>query len=94
VLETLKSTSQLDDLEGYLQQANDYLSEDISAALRLDDISLVEQNVTWVKQLFNHRNLPNHFFKMYFGTFSDAVQRHLGAVGRPIIEWVAEMIKD
>ena len=94
VLETLKSTSRLDDLDGYLQQANDYLSEDISAALRLDDISLVEQNVTWVKQLFTHRNLPNHFFKMYLGSFSDAVQRHLGAAGRPIIEWMAEMIKD
>jgi MerR family transcriptional regulator, light-induced transcriptional regulator len=94
ILETLKSTSRLDDLDDYLQQANDYLSEDISAALRLDDISLVEQNVTWVKQLFNHRNLPIHFFKMYLGAFSDAVQRHLGTVGRPIIEWVAEMIKD
>jgi MerR family transcriptional regulator, light-induced transcriptional regulator len=94
VLDELRAMSGFDKFIEYLQQANDHLSQDMIAALTLGDITLVEQNMIWVERLLGHRNIPNHIFKRYLAAYRDSIQRHLGAGGDPIIEWMSDLIKD
>lgn len=76
-----------------IRTANDHLAQDISAALTLGDISLLETNIEWVEQLIVHHHLPASLLVEYLQAYHDAAQTYLDESGLPIIDWLASVIK-
>ena len=70
-----------------IQEASEFLIEDISAALRLGDLDLLNYNLDWIQGLIRNRNIETEELQGYLSSFSGAVIEHLGEVGKPIVEW-------
>jgi len=74
--------------ERIFQEVNNFLSQDILAALFLGDMNLLGSNVEWVKNLLGHRDVSQELIFDYLETYAEAARSHLAETGRPIIEWL------
>jgi DNA-binding transcriptional MerR regulator len=77
----------------YFQEANDYLAEDIIAALSLGDLSLAGSNITWVESLMANRDVSDELLVNYLLAYYHAAQTHLDKPGLPVIDWLASIIQ-
>jgi DNA-binding transcriptional MerR regulator len=71
-----------------LQEANDHLSDDIIAALKLGDINILETELAWVEGLLSHRDLPQGLYEKYVNAYTAAAQQVLGDSGQSILSWL------
>ena len=76
-----------------IQSANDYLMQDLIAALSLGDLSLLQPNLEWVEGLIANRDIAGELLIEYLQAHHDALQTHLDERGLPIIDWLASHIK-
>ena len=88
VKQAFGSDLSLDDIE----QANEFLANDIIAALSLGDLSLLGSNLEWVHDLIANRSFPKEVLFNYLKAYSDAAQPILDETGQPIIDWLASII--
>jgi hypothetical protein len=75
----------------HLEFANEYLARDIKAALKLGDIGLAGEELSWIEALLENRDVPPEFLYGYMQFYQQALEKHLDERGKPILEWV-EMI--
>lgn len=80
--------------ERIFQEVNNFLSQDINAALFLGDMKLLGTNVEWVKNLLGHRNLPEDLISEYLSAYAAAASAHLPQSSRPVLDWLTAMTKD
>lgn len=78
----------------YLKNANHDLGDNIEAALRLGDITLLDANLEWVHGLLMnyHYRMPPEAMQPYLAAYHRAVQTHLDERGKPIADWFANMV--
>jgi len=77
----------------YFQDANDYLAQDIIAALSLGDVSLVGSTMEWVERLMSNRDIPGDLWLDYLLAYRDAAQANLDEHGLAIMDWLTSMIR-
>jgi methanogenic corrinoid protein MtbC1 len=76
-----------------IQEANEYLAQDMIAALTLGDLSLIQSNVEWVENLISNHDVPGDLLFNYLLAYYEASQTNLDEPGDPIIEWLASIIQ-
>jgi methanogenic corrinoid protein MtbC1 len=74
--------------ERIFQEVNNFLSQDILAALFLGDMNLLGSNVEWVKNLLGYRELSQDLISDYLEAYAGAARSHLPETGRPITAWL------
>ena len=76
-----------------IQKANEYLAQDIIAALSLGDLSLVGFDLDWVKSLITQNGISGETLFNYLLAYYEATQAVLNEPGAPIIDWLASIIQ-
>jgi methanogenic corrinoid protein MtbC1 len=80
----------LDDIQG----ANEYLAQDIIAALSLGDLTLIKADLAWIESLITNHGGSSELLFNYLLAYYEAAQTHLGDPGDPIVEWLASIIQN
>jgi len=75
----------------YLQIANHYLAQDISAALSFGDMNYLGGELEWVEGLLENAQLSDDMLKDYLQSYYQAVQESLDERGRDIVDWMARV---
>ncbi len=76
----------------HLTVANTNLSRYITAALTLGDMDFLGFDIDWVKGLLDNYSLPPEMMRQYLETYSQIAEAHLNARGKPIIEWLNQLL--
>jgi len=79
----------------WIRVANDGLHNNITAALTLGDMNLLNANITWVRGLLHNFNadLPDQVVTQYLLAFRNAVERYLPITqSAPILDWFTAVI--
>jgi hypothetical protein len=88
--EGLKSSQQG---SNYFGIANQFLGNNILAALRLGNMDYLDGEIDWLVQLLKAHNLPIRIVYDYLGLYENVVNRQLSEQGKPIIEWLNRQVK-
>jgi DNA-binding transcriptional MerR regulator len=75
----------------HIAQANNYLTRNIAAALTFGDMSLLDQEITWLEGLFSNHHVPVNTLYRYLNIYYVAAKTHLLESGRPIVAWLAHI---
>lgn len=51
------------------------------SALAMDNLALVEGELTWVRQLLSHRGLPKNLFPIFLSRYMEGVEKSIGVTG-------------
>ncbi|HUM72182.1 MAG TPA: cobalamin B12-binding domain-containing protein, partial [Chloroflexota bacterium] len=76
----------------FLSEINGYFGRDISAALKLGDIDLLESNLDWLLVLIDNHGWPRELLTLYLRAYNTAVQTHLPMVGHPLRLWLQQTL--
>jgi len=79
---------------GFLQDANEYLAQDMLAALALGDMFLLGTNISWADNLLSHREFPEALILDYLEDYRNAAQMYLSESGHPILEWLETILQN
>lgn len=72
----------------YIANANQFLAQDIIAALTFGDITLLNENIAWIETLLTNYQRPVQSLKEYLAAYYQAVQGEMGKSGWLISEWL------
>lgn len=75
----------------HLEITNEYLARDIKAALKLGDIGLAGEELSWIEALLDSRNIPQEFLHSYMKYYRQALRKYLDERGQPIIDWIQKI---
>ena len=64
-----------------------FLSENITAALQLGDMSYVSAEVDWLKGLLQTHTTPPRQLLHFMNIYSGAVEKNINGQGKPILAW-------
>ncbi|MHC1781403.1 MAG: MerR family transcriptional regulator [Anaerolineaceae bacterium] len=67
--------------------ANLSIGNDLRAALELGDIEFLALDLRWINELLGSAPAAQALLRNYLGSYRRALQEHLGAVGKDLIEW-------
>jgi hypothetical protein len=70
---------------------NQELAANIIAALTLDDMALLEDEISWGKDLLVNRALPEATLSHYLKAYQRAAGVYLDERGQPILEGLAQL---
>jgi hypothetical protein len=70
---------------------NQELAANIRAALTLDDIALLRDEISWGKDLLVHHDLPETTLSHYLKAYQQAARVYLDERGQPIMEGLAQI---
>lgn len=76
----------------FLSEINGYFGRDISAALKLGDIELLEANLDWLLVLIDNHGWPRELLNVYLRAYNEAVQTHLPMAEHPLRDWLEQAI--
>lgn len=79
-------------VQSHLHQANQSLSQGISAALILGDMAYMGADISWVEELLYNHNVPTEQLEIYLRIYADAANQHLDSPGEPVKQWLASLI--
>jgi hypothetical protein len=71
-----------------MQSATNYLGDTIAAALQLGDMSMVDAEMDWTRNLLRGQRIPAKALSDYLNLYAEAVYTHINGTGKPIIEWI------
>jgi DNA-binding transcriptional MerR regulator len=77
----------------YIQGANEFLAQDIIAALSLGDLSFTWSDIEWAEELITHHGIPREIFFDYLLVYYEAAQAHLDEPAGPILDWLASIVQ-
>jgi len=78
--------------ESHLEIANEYLSRDISAALKFGDMGLLDEEITWIQNLLDYYEVPKERLFEYLAHYRKAVEIYIEDDGKPVLQWLDEII--
>lgn len=76
----------------HLQSANGHIGRDILAALTLDEISHLGNEISWVEGLLVNYGIPDDVLRNYMAVYLEVARALLDERGLPIINWLAATI--
>lgn len=76
-----------------INTVNQEFGNNIEAALRLGDLTMISSNLDWVQGLVlnNHRRLPETSLRQYLTAYHEAVKKEMDKRGAPILHWFEQM---
>ncbi len=86
----------LEDLSAIeLRNANEDLGNNLTAALTLGSMSVLDANIEWVQGLLvnYHYRMPAEMMKAYIQAYFEGVKLHLDGRGKPIRDWFEELTR-
>lgn len=75
-----------------VQSACESLSSNIAAALKLGDMTLLGEEITWVSEILQHRTRDGSYLKSFLQLYAEAMERQLGDDGRIVSEWFERLL--
>jgi MerR family transcriptional regulator, light-induced transcriptional regulator len=66
------------------------LAQNIIAALKLGDISLVNEDVEWISGLLANHKLDQEMLGRYFEIYNESAQKTLSQQGQPVLAWLQQ----
>lgn len=77
-----------------LTRANHAMADNISAALKLGDITLVAEDISWLEGLlFNYRVAPG-LLRHYLQAYRRALQNNLNERGEIVVAWMSRLLAE
>jgi DNA-binding transcriptional MerR regulator len=73
----------------HLQVANEHLEQGIRGALTFGDMSLLDHEIAWVRELLANRQIPTQALTRYLNVYAEAADELLDASCAPVVEWLA-----
>lgn len=77
----------------HLVNANRYMARNINAALSLGDMDYIGSELDWLKQLLANYQWPPGMLQRYLSTYHEASDLYLNGRGRPVVDWLAQIIQ-
>ena len=74
--------------EYHLEIANDFLGQDIQAALDLGDLNLLEHEKDWLAGLLQMHNIPRELLPEYLTLYKQAAEANLDQRGQQVVDWL------
>jgi DNA-binding transcriptional MerR regulator len=74
--------------------ANRYISHNIIAALSLGDMDYIGSELAWIKHLLANYQWPSGTLQRYLSAYHEASDLYLNGRGRPIVDWLAQIIQN
>ena len=71
-----------------LETANDYLGNELVAALELGGMDYQQMDMEWMGNLLGDQRASAALLPLYLTEYSRAVKKHLDAAGEPITAWL------
>jgi methanogenic corrinoid protein MtbC1 len=72
----------------YLETANQFLGDSLTATLELGNISYLSTDMRWLSNLFINHNLSVAILPVYLESYARAVQQVMGENGKTISDWL------
>ncbi len=66
----------------------EFFGNDIAAALQLGDLSLLDEELTWLRNLFAATAVPEQVLSTFLEIYARAVDQHINGSGKPIFDWI------
>jgi DNA-binding transcriptional MerR regulator len=76
--------------EYQLSIANEFIALDIQAALTFGKMDLIQPEFSWLEGLLVNHEVPLDLFHEYLSIYLQALEKHLGDRGQPIVDWIAQ----
>jgi methanogenic corrinoid protein MtbC1 len=73
--------------------ANMHMARNIMSALTLGDMDYIGIELAWVKQLLANYQWPDGSLERYLAAYHEAVDLYTNGSGRPIVDWLAQIIE-
>jgi len=80
--------------EHYLSHANNFLAQDITAALRLGDLNFIQPDLHWISKLLENFEMHPDLLTKYLEIYRQAVAAHLDEGAQPITAWLDMVIEN
>jgi methanogenic corrinoid protein MtbC1 len=80
--------------EYHLEIANEFLGQDIRAALTLGDMNFLEHEMDWLGGLLQFHDIPSELLPEYLSAYKKAVEAHLDQRRQPILDWLNSKISN
>ena len=74
--------------EGAMKTATEFLGRNIMAALQLGEISLVDDELDWVKTLIKSNHVPEVALIEYIKLYAKAVNANINGSGKFVSDWL------
>lgn len=74
--------------------ANMHMARNIVSALALGDMDYIGVELAWIRQLLANYQWPDGALERYLATYYEAVDLYINGSGRPIVEWLAQIIEN
>ena len=74
--------------------ANMHMARNIRSALRLGDMNFIYPELNWLEQLMSNYDWPTEILHQYIVAYHDTADSLLNGEGRPVINWLAQVIKN
>jgi len=71
-----------------LQQINSYFGDVLSSVLFFGDLSLMNDDIAWVKKLYQRINRSTNFEASYMNAYRQALIEEMGLSSSPITKWI------
>ena len=71
-----------------LQQINSHFGDTLSSVLFFGDLSLMNNDVIWVKKLYQKMDKSTNFATSYMNAYRQALIEEMGPSSSPITEWI------
>lgn len=85
----LENTKSLNQTIEYLDTANHFLGDTLTAALELGNISYLSTDIDWLINLLIEHNTSVAMLPIFFSVYAQATRDILGDDGQPIHQWLA-----
>lgn len=72
----------------YLREATAFFGNEISAALALGDLTLIETDLEWVRELLSGRQASAQHLSPYLQAYAGALDKVIGQVSAPVTAWM------
>lgn len=76
----------------HLEIANEFLSKDIQAGLRLGDLGFLKFEIDWLAGLLQTNNIPGELLPKYLSLYKEAVEKNLDQRGQLIVDWLDSVV--
>ena len=71
-----------------IETSTQFMGDNIIAALQLGDLSLIDNEIDWVKSLLQSNNIPEQALGAYMQVYAEVVSQNINGAGKPITEWL------
>ena len=71
-----------------METATKFLGENLAAALKLGDVTLIDSEIDWVTTLLKSNHIPEKTLHDYMALYAGAVNQHINGAGKPLIGWL------